>query len=206
MARSKSSKGWLKEHFKDPYVARAQADGYRSRAVYKLIEIDEKDRLVRRGDTLLELGAAPGGWTEYLSRAVSHHGKVVASDILPMDSIAGVSFVLGDFTTESVYKQILEALGPGKCDGVLSDMAPNLSGVPSVDQPRAMYLAELARDIAVDTLNPEGFFLAKVFQGEGYDAFLAETRKAFKRVATRKPDASRDRSREVYVLARTLVL
>ncbi|MEM9604563.1 MAG: 23S rRNA (uridine(2552)-2'-O)-methyltransferase RlmE [Pseudomonadota bacterium] len=206
MARSKSSKGWLKEHFKDPYVARAQSDGYRSRAVYKLIEIDQRDRLVRPGQRLLELGAAPGGWTEYLAAQVGTSGRVVASDILPMDSVAGVDFVLGDFTEDAVYQRLFEALGSEKCNGVLSDMAPNLSGVSSVDQPRAMYLAELARDIAVDTLRPDGFLLAKVFQGEGYDAFLSETRKRFAKVATRKPDASRDRSREVYVLARTLVL
>ncbi|MEM7378904.1 MAG: SAM-dependent methyltransferase [Pseudomonadota bacterium] len=206
MARSKSSKGWLKEHFKDPYVARAQAEGYRSRAVYKLIEIDKKDRLVLPGQRLLELGAAPGGWTEYLAERVTPSGRVVASDILPMDGVAGVDFVLGDFTDDLVYKRLFEALGSEKCNGVLSDMAPNLSGVPSVDQPRAIYLAELARDIAVDTLRPDGFFLAKVFQGEGYDTFLSETRKRFAKVATRKPDASRDRSREVYVLARTLVL
>ncbi len=206
MARSKSSKGWLKEHFSDPYVARAQAEGYRSRAVYKLIEIDQKDRLIRRGQRLLELGAAPGGWTEYLAHAVGDSGRVVASDILPMDSLADVTFVQGDFTEQSVYDEILAALGSDKCNGVVSDMAPNLSGVPSVDQPRAMYLAELARDMAVGTLDAEGFFLAKVFQGEGYDAFLAETRKLFRKVQVRKPGASRDRSREVYVLARTLVL
>ncbi len=206
MARSKSSKGWLKEHFADPYVSRAQAEGYRSRAVYKLIEIDQKDKLVRRGQRLLELGSAPGSWTEYLADKVGDQGRVVASDILPMDALADVTFVQGDFTEESVYDQLIEALGSDKCNGVLSDMAPNLSGVASVDQPRAMYLAELAREIAVDTLEEDGFFLAKVFQGEGYDSFLNETRSLFRKVLVRKPDASRDRSREVYVLARTLVL
>ena len=206
MARSKSSKGWLKEHFSDQFVSQAKAEGYRSRAVYKLIELDQKYQLVKRGDRLLELGAAPGGWSEYLAEAVSHNGTVVASDILAMDSIAGVRFVQGDFTEESVYRLILEALGSEKCNGVLSDMAPNLSGQASVDQPRAMYLAELAREIAVDTLNPDGFFLVKVFQGEGYDDFLTETRRRFRKVVVRKPEASRDRSREVYVLARTLVL
>jgi len=206
MARSKSSKGWLKEHFADPYVSRAQAEGYRSRAVYKLIEIDQKDKLVRRGQRLLELGSAPGSWTEYLADTVGDQGRVVASDILPMDALADVTFVQGDFTEKAVYDQLLEALGSDKCNGVLSDMAPNLSGVASVDQPRAMYLAELAREIAVDTLEEDGFFLAKVFQGEGYDSFLNETRSLFRKVLVRKPDASRDRSREVYVLARTLVL
>lgn len=204
MSRSKSSKSWLREHFSDPYVAKALADGYRSRAAYKLIELDKKDKLIHRGDRLLELGAAPGGWTEYLADKVSDEGIVVASDLLPMDGIAGVRFVQGDFREESVYRLIVNALNAKKCNGVLSDMAPNLSGVASVDQPRAMYLAELARDIAVDTLERDGFLLMKVLQGEGYDAFLAETRRRFTTVIVRKPGASRNRSREVYVLAKTL--
>lgn len=201
MARSKSSKRWLREHFDDPYTKRAQAEGYRGRAAYKLAEIDEKDRLLRAGMRVVDLGAAPGAWSQYAAQRVGDRGQVVASDVLPLDPIAGVIFVQGDFHEEAVLAEVLAALGDAGADLVLSDMAPNLSGIDAVDQPAAMALTELAGDLACQVLKPGGSLLAKMFQGEGSDAFVAMLRGEFSRVRIRKPRASRDRSREVYVLA-----
>ena len=202
MGRSKSSKGWLKEHFDDPYVKKAQFEGRRSRAWFKLDELDDKDKLLKKGQIVVDLGAAPGGWSEYAIEKVGDNGKVFALDILPMDSIAGVSFIQGDFREESVLKQLLDEMGDSRADLVLSDMAPNISGMSAVDQPRAMYLVELALDLARQVLKPGGVLLVKIFQGEGFDNYLKEVRSAFQSVKTRKPDASRARSREVYILAK----
>lgn len=204
MARSKSSQRWLREHFDDHWVARAQAEGYRSRASFKLLEIHDKDKLFRPGMTVLDLGAAPGGWSQVAARLVGSSGTVVASDILPMDAIADVTFVQGDFREQTVYEQILAHIGGRKVDLVMSDMAPNMSGNRAVDLPRAMYLAELALDMAVNVLNPEGRFLVKVFQGEGFDQYRQALQQTFRRVVSRKPDASRPRSPEVYQLGSTL--
>lgn len=206
MARSKSSGRWLREHFDDPYVKRAQQEGYRSRAVYKLEEIDRRDRLLRPGMTVVDLGAAPGGWSQYARRAVGEKGRVVALDILPMDSMAGVEILQGDFREQEVLDRLLQTLGDRPVDLVISDMAPNISGVNSVDQARAMYLAELAVDLAKQILKPGGDLLLKVFQGEGFDAILAELRRSFKSIVIRKPKASRPRSREVYALARNYIV
>lgn len=202
---SKSSNRWLDEHAADVFVKKAAADGYRSRAVYKLIELDEKDKLIKPGSVILELGAAPGGWTQYLSRKAGDHSTIVASDILAMDALPGVSFVLGDFTEQSTADDIDGVMKNRKADLVLSDMAPNLSGVAVSDQARAMGLVELALESACIYLQSQGIFVAKVFQGEGFDAYLKEVRKCFKNVKIRKPAASRARSREVYVVARNLI-
>lgn len=202
VARSKTSKGWLKEHFDDPYVKKAQKDGYRSRASYKLLEIQEKDRLLRPGMTVVDLGAAPGGWCQVASRLIGERGRIIASDILPMDGIADVTFIQGDFTEDEVFEQILAAIGGQPVDLVISDMAPNMSGTPAVDQPRAMYLCELALDMAARVLRPGGDFLIKVFHGEGFDDYYRDLRTRFDKVLTRKPGASRDRSRETYLLGR----
>ncbi len=206
MARSKSSTGWLKEHFDDEFVARAQRDGYRSRAVYKLIEIDERDKLFKPGQRVVELGSAPGGWTQYLSDKLGDQGTVVASDILPMDGYAGVEFILGDFSEQVVFDQILAALKGEMADAVISDMAPNVTGQASIDQPRSMYLVELAVDMALQILKPDGVLLMKVFQGEGFDVLIQQLRDNFRSVKMRKPKASRDRSRELYVMARHKIL
>mgnify|MGYP003675245847 FL=1 len=197
MARSKSSAGWLKEHFDDPYVKQSQADGYRSRASYKLLEIQKKDKLFKQGMTVIDLGAAPGGWSQVAQDLVGEKGKVIASDILPMDALTDVVFVQGDFTDENVFDELMSKID-GKVDLVISDMAPNMSGNASVDIPNAMYLVELALDMARQTLKPNGAFIAKVFQGEGFDALLNEMRQSFTKVYSRKPDASRARSREIY--------
>jgi 23S rRNA (uridine2552-2'-O)-methyltransferase len=202
--RSKSSQRWLREHFDDPFVARAQQEGYRSRAVYKLTEIDRRDQLLRPGLRVVDLGAAPGGWSQYAAERVGPSGRVVASDILAMEPIPGVEIVTGDFHQESVLSAILEQLGGEMADLVLSDIAPNLSGTDAIDQPRAMHLCELALDLAVRVLKPNGVFLVKLFQGQGSDEFMRELRRRFARVVVRKPEASRPRSREVYVLARGL--
>lgn len=200
--RSKSSQRWLQEHFKDPHVRQAQDAGYRSRAVYKLLEIDQKDHLFRKGMTVVDLGAAPGAWSQVAAERVGKDGLVVALDLLEVEPIRGVQFLQGDFREEETLQRLLEILGDRKVDLVLSDMAPNISGMRSVDQPRAMYLVELALDLARQVLRPGGDLLMKLFQGEGSDAFLKELRTAFNKVTIRKPGASRDRSREVYVLAR----
>ena len=198
---SKTSKGWMKEHFDDRFVQQSWQDGYRSRASYKLLALDEKDRLLRPGMTVIDLGAAPGGWSQVAAEKIGSDGVVIASDILEMDALADVDFIQGDFTEEQVLEAILDTLGDRPVDLVMSDMAPNMSGMAAIDQPQAMYLVELALDLARHTLSPGGTFLAKVFQGEGFDDFLKELRGSFKRVVTRKPEASRARSREVYLLA-----
>lgn len=197
MARSKSSAGWLKEHFDDQYVKQSQVDGYRSRASYKLLEIQKKDKLFKQGMTVIDLGAAPGGWSQVAQELVGAKGKVIASDILPMAALPDVVFVQGDFTDEHVFDELMSKID-GKVDLVISDMAPNMSGNASVDIPNAMYLVELALDMARQTLKPNGVFIAKVFQGEGFDTLLSEMRKSFTKVYSRKPDASRARSREIY--------
>lgn len=202
MARSKQSKKWLKEHFDDHYVKQAQDAGYRSRAVFKLKEIDEKDRLFRRGMTVVDLGAAPGGWCQYARECLGPDDKVIALDILEMDPIAGVTFLHGDFTEQAVLDSLLALLKGERVNLVLSDMAPNISGMKVVDQPRAMYLAELALDFCQAALVKGGDFLVKVFQGEGSDTYIKALRQQFSQVLVRKPKASRPRSREVYLLAR----
>ena len=202
MARSKTSQGWLKEHFNDPYVKMAQKDGYRSRASYKLLEIQEKDRILRPGITVVDLGAAPGGWSQVTSRVIGDKGRLIASDILEMDSIPDVNFIQGDFIDDAVFAQILEAIGNQPVDLVISDMAPTMSGVRESDQPRAMYLCELALDLSSRVLRPGGDFLIKIFQGEGFDLYHKQVRQMFDKVQMRKPLSSRDRSREQYMLAR----
>jgi len=202
VARSKTSHRWLKEHFDDPYVKMAQRDGYRSRASYKLLEIQEKDRILRPGMTVVDLGAAPGGWSQVTSRVIGDKGTLIASDILPMDSIPDVTFIQGDFTEDEVFAQLLEAIGENPVDLVISDMAPNMSGLPAVDMPRAMFLCELALDLCTRVLRPGGDFLIKIFQGEGFDTYLKSVREGFDKVQMRKPLSSRDRSREQYLLAR----
>ncbi|KPW88998.1 MULTISPECIES: 23S rRNA (uridine(2552)-2'-O)-methyltransferase RlmE [Pseudomonas syringae group] len=202
MARSKTSHNWLKEHFDDKYVKMAQKDGYRSRASYKLLEIQEKDKLIRPGMTVIDLGAAPGGWSQVTSRLIGGQGRLIASDILEMDSIPDVTFIQGDFTEDKILEEILEAVGNTQVDLVISDMAPNMSGLSAVDMPRAMFLCELALDLAGRVLRPGGDFLIKVFQGEGFDVYHKDIRKLFDKVQMRKPSSSRDRSREQYLLAR----
>ncbi|WP_438865582.1 23S rRNA (uridine(2552)-2'-O)-methyltransferase RlmE [Neptunicella sp.] len=202
MARSKTSKKWLDEHVSDPYVKKAQVDGYRSRASYKLIEINEKDKLFRPGNIVMDLGSAPGGWSQIVAPIVGDSGKVIASDILPMDGIIGVTFIQGDFTDEGVYNQILHVLDNHKVDVVVSDMAPNLSGVNTTDQYTSMYLVELALDMARNVLKPGGSFCAKVFQGVGYEEYVKDVRRSFDKVLVRKPAASRPRSREVYLVGK----
>ncbi|MCG5511774.1 23S rRNA (uridine(2552)-2'-O)-methyltransferase RlmE [Ectothiorhodospira shaposhnikovii] len=202
MARSKTSSRWLKEHFSDPFVQKAQQEGWRSRAVYKLQEIQARDRIIRPGMRVLDLGAAPGGWTQFAVGEVGRKGRVIASDILPMDPIEGVAFIQGDFREEAVLEAILAALGDEPADLVICDMAPNTSGVEAVDQPRAMYLAELALDTAGRVLKPGGDFLVKLFHGTGFDDYVKTLRGQFDKVQIRKPEASRSRSREVYALAR----
>ncbi len=221
MAKSKSSRRWLKEHFDDPYVKQAQEQGYRSRSIYKLMEIDEKYRLFRPKMKVLELGAAPGGWSEYtISKIIpkkqlntEFRGMLIAVDLLEMAPISGADIIQGDFTTDETLSQVMQALisgqkinencsdSPQLADLVMSDMAPNISGMNTVDQPRAMYLAELAADLAYKVLKPGGFFLVKLFQGEGFDQFSKEVKSRFKQVRFIKPKASRPRSREVYMLA-----
>ncbi len=200
--RSKSSQKWLQEHNRDHYVKQAQQDGYRSRASYKLLEINQKDRLLYPGLAVIDLGAAPGSWSQVAAKLVGSKGKVIASDILEMDSIVDVDFILGDFTDPVVLQRILGSLEKGLVDLVISDMAPNMSGIKGIDQPKAMYLVELALDLATQVLKPGGNFVVKVFHGEGFDQFMLELKKRFKRVTARKPDASRPRSREVYVVAK----
>lgn len=199
---SKSSRRWLREHFSDPYVKKAHQAGLRSRAVYKLQEIIERDKLFKPGMTVIDLGAAPGSWSELAIKCVGKKGRVIALDILPMEPIEGVEFIQGDFNDEALLEALFAKIGDAKVDWVISDIAPNMSGVDSVDQPRLMAVAELALDFALQVVGGSGGFLVKTFQGEGFDAFLAETRRHFKKVVIRKPKASRGRSREVYILAR----
>ena len=200
MPKSKSSKQWLERHHRDEYVHRARAEGQRSRAVYKLEQIQQKDRILEAGQTVLDLGAAPGGWSEYASRVVGPRGRVLALDILPMDTIAGVEFLQGDFTEQQTLDELLALLGDRPVDLVLSDMAPNLSGVQSVDQPKSIYLVELALELARQQLKPGGGFVAKLFQGEGFDRLIAELREDFATVKLRKPAASSSRSSEIYAV------
>ncbi|GGB39215.1 ribosomal RNA large subunit methyltransferase E [Oceanisphaera marina] len=199
--RSASSTRWLKEHFDDKYVQQAQKKGLRSRAVFKLEELQGRDRLLKHGMTVVDLGAAPGGWSQYSVEQVGLKGKVIACDLLPMDPIAGVDFLQGDFRDEDVLNALLERVGEDKVDVLLSDMAPNMSGTPEVDQPRSMYLVELALDMCRQVLAPKGSFVVKVFQGAGFDEFLLDVRRSFSSVKVRKPDSSRPRSREVYIVA-----
>lgn len=201
MAKSKSSKGWLKEHFDDEYVRRSQQDGYRSRAIYKLIEIDKKDRLIKPGMTIIDLGAAPGGWSEYCVKKLGKNATVVALDILPMEPIDEVTIIEGDFREDAVFEKLMAVMNNAQADLVISDMAPNISGMESVDMPRAYYLCELALDFARQVLKPGGGLLVKLFQGEGFEAYNKELKASFSKVVMRKPKASRARSREIYALA-----
>jgi 23S rRNA (uridine2552-2'-O)-methyltransferase len=201
MAKSKSSKGWLKEHFDDEYVRRSQQDGYRSRAIYKLIEIDKKDRLIKPGMTIIDLGAAPGGWSEYCVKKLGKNGTVVALDILPMEPIEDVTIIQGDFREDAVFEKLMAVMNNERADLVISDMAPNISGMESVDMPRAYHLCELALDLARQVLKPGGGLLVKLFQGEGFEAYNKELKASFSKVVMRKPKASRARSREIYALA-----
>jgi 23S rRNA (uridine2552-2'-O)-methyltransferase len=200
--KKSSSKSWLNEHFKDPYVLQAQRDGYRSRSCYKLLEIQKKDKIIQPGMVMVDLGSAPGGWSQVAGKLVGSKGRVIASDILPMDSLEGVEFIQGDFSDDAVLQQILAAAGDEPVDLVISDMAPNMSGMNAVDQPRSMHLVELALDLARQILRPGGVFLCKVFQGEGFEELMREARGSFGKVIARKPAASRPRSREVYLLAK----
>ena len=204
MARNKTSKAWMHEHVNDPYVRRAQAEGMRSRAAYKLQQLAERDGLLKPGLTVVDLGATPGGWSQVAAAAVGSSGRVVAVDLLEMSPVAGVNFIHGDFCDDVVLAEVERMLGGQGADLVLSDMAPNLSGVAGTDQARSIGLAELALDFAVKHLKPRGNFLVKVFQGSGFEALVAEIRRHFVQVAIRKPDASRSRSNEVYVVARGL--
>lgn len=201
MKPSKTSKQWMREHVNDPYVQLAQKAGYRSRAAYKLLEIDEKDHLLKHGMAVVDLGATPGGWSQVAAAKVGRSGKVIGLDLLPLAPIPGVDFIQGDFRDDAVLKQVEEKLEGRKIGLVISDMAPNISGVASMDQARAMHLAELAMEFAIEHLTPDGSFLVKVFQGAGFEEYLKQMRSSFSKVATRKPKASRDRSSEVYLLA-----
>ena len=194
----------MNEHLNDEYVKKAQKEGYRCRAVYKLLEIIDKNQIITKGNRVLDLGAAPGGWSQVAAKIVGHTGQVIASDILPIEEISGVDFLQGDFTESSVYEKLLSMTKGQKMNTVLSDMAPNMSGQLSVDQPKSMYLAELALDMTIKTLTPNGHFLVKVFQGDGFDAYVQIVRQTFKKVAIKKPKASRARSKEIYLLASQL--
>ncbi|HDZ16331.1 MAG TPA: 23S rRNA (uridine(2552)-2'-O)-methyltransferase RlmE [Methylophaga aminisulfidivorans] len=204
MARSKSSSNWLKEHFDDQYVKQAQKEGHRSRATFKLKEIDDKDKLIRQGMSVVDLGSAPGGWSDYALHKVGDKGTVVALDILEMTPLTGVHFIQGDFREDDVLEELNRVLNGREIDLVLSDMAPNMTGVGSIDQPSSMHLVELALEFALENLSKQGCFLVKVFQGEGFEPFMKTMRDSFSKVVTRKPDASRARSREVYLLGRGL--
>ncbi len=202
MARSKSSREWLDRHLNDEYVKKAQVEGYRSRAVYKLLEIQNRDHLIQPGDVVVDLGAAPGGWSQVVHKIVTPKGAVFALDILPMEAIDGVTFIEGDFREQQPFDKLREALNGRDVDLVISDMAPNLSGMATVDQPRVIYLCELALDFAVQTLKPGGDFLTKIFQGEGFDAYMRQLREKFAGVMVRKPQSSRSKSSEVYLIGR----
>ncbi|KYP97655.1 23S rRNA methyltransferase [Sodalis-like endosymbiont of Proechinophthirus fluctus] len=199
--RSASSSRWLQKHFSDKYVQQAQKKGLRSRAWFKLDEIQQRDKIFRQGMIVVDLGAAPGGWSQYVATQIGDKGRVIACDILPMDPMVGVDFLQGDFRDPPVLQALFERLGEQKVQVVLSDMAPNMSSTPAVDIPKSMYLVELALDMCRDVLAPGGSFLVKVFQGEGFDEYLREIRSLFTKVKIRKPDASRARSREVYIVA-----
>ena len=200
MAKSKSSRRWLAEHFDDQYVKMAQQQGLRSRAAFKLMELDEKYHFIRKGMRVVDLGSAPGSWTQVVQRVLGNTGNIIALDILPMDPLENVTFIQGDFTEDEPLALLEDALNGQTADLVLSDMAPNMSGMGAVDQPRAMYLAELALAFAEQWLEPGGSFVVKVFHGEGFDDYVKQARSLFEKVQIRKPSASRPRSREVYVL------
>jgi len=204
VAKKGSSRRWMHEHLNDEYVKKAQKEGYRSRAVYKLLEIIEKSQIINKGDRILDLGAAPGGWSQVVAKIVGKSGQVIASDILSIEEISGVNFLQGDFTEQSVYDELITLTEGSSIDIVLSDMAPNMSGQLSVDQPKSIYLAELAIDLAVKTLSKNGHFIVKIFQGDGFDDYVKNARKVFKKVSIIKPKASRSRSKEVYLLASQL--
>lgn len=206
MVKKPSSQNWLQRQQKDPYVKQAQQSHYRSRAVYKLIEIDEKDHLFKQGQTIIDLGAAPGSWSQYVSEKIGKKGRLIAIDILPMEPVANTLFLQGDFTEQSVYEQCLQAMGSSRADLVISDMAPNLSGIRAADQARSLYLAELSFDLAKSVLKKGGDMLVKVFEGEGTETYRHDLNEHFERIIVRKPKASRDDSREFYVLARTFRL
>jgi 23S rRNA (uridine2552-2'-O)-methyltransferase len=202
MARSKSSASWLSRHLSDPFVKQAQKDGYRSRSAYKLIELNESDRLLRPGMRVMDLGSTPGGWSQVASRLIGGKGRVLATDILPMDSLVNVDFIQGDFTDEAIVQQLLDWLDGGKFDLIMSDIAPNLSGISIADQAKSIYFLELALDTVRKTLKPDATFVAKMFQGSGSDQYLKELRTYFGKVSIRKPAASRKESREVYLVAK----
>ena len=204
MKKSPSSKQWLRRHVDDPYVQRSKREGYRSRAAYKLLEIDERDKLLKPGMVVVDLGAAPGGWCQVLGKLAGPQGLVVAIDLLAMPPVTGVTFIQGDFTQTRGLLALAEALGGKKADLILSDMSPNLTGIPFTDQARSMALAELALDFALAHLKPGGAFLVKVFQGDGYQEFVKLVKQRFEKVVVRKPNASRDESAEQYLLARVL--
>lgn len=202
MKKNKTSRAWVHDHLNDPYVQRAQADGYRARAAYKLLEIDERDHLLKPGAIIVDLGAAPGSWCQLVARRCGPKARIFALDLLQMEPVAGVDFLLGDFTEDAVLEALEGRLEGARVDVVLSDMAPNLSGVATVDQARSIHLCELALDFAVRHLRPGGQFVVKVFQGEGFMAFRKQMEAAFSSVQVRKPKASRDRSAEVYLLGK----
>ncbi|EKT61540.1 23S rRNA (uridine(2552)-2'-O)-methyltransferase RlmE [Providencia sneebia] len=204
--RSASSSRWLQEHFSDKFVQQAQKKGLRSRAWFKLDEIQQGDKIFKPGMTVVDLGAAPGGWSQYVVSQIGNNGRVIACDLLPMDPIVGVDFLQGDFRDEAVLAALLERVGEKKVQVVMSDMAPNMSGTPAVDIPRSMYLVELALDMCRTVLAPGGSFIVKVFQGEGFDEYLRDIRSLFTKVKVRKPESSRARSREVYIVATGLKL
>ena len=206
MARSKTSQKWLDRHVNDDYVKRSVKEGYRSRAVYKLLELNDKSQFLKKGQTIVDLGAAPGGWLQVASKIAGDKGLVIGLDLLPIDPIVDVVTIEGDFREESVLKKLENTLNGQKIDVVLSDMAPNLSGVTAVDQPRAIYLCELALDFALQHLKPGGWLVVKVFQGEGFEAFLKQVREHFRNVSMKKPKASRPKSREMYLVAGNLKL
>ncbi|HWR80850.1 MAG TPA: 23S rRNA (uridine(2552)-2'-O)-methyltransferase RlmE [Pseudomonas sp.] len=202
MKRSKSSRRWLDEHVNDPYVKQAQKDGLRSRSSYKLIELNEKDKLIRPGMLVMDLGSAPGGWSQVAGGLVGEKGRVLATDILPMAALDNVEFIQGDFTDDAVFRQLLDNLDGNQPDLIVSDIAPNISGVAASDQASSMYLVELTLDMVRQVLKPGGNYVVKVFQGEGSDQFLKDVRSSFEKVVIRKPEASRPRSREVYFVAK----
>ncbi len=202
MARTKSSASWMSRHLSDPFVKQAQKDGFRSRSAYKLIELNEKDRLIRPGMRILDLGSAPGGWSQVASRIVGAKGRVLATDILPMDALPNVDFIRGDFTEDATVEQLLDWLGGGRFDLIVSDIAPNITGISSADQASSIYFLELALDTVRKTLEPGATFVAKMFQGSGSDEYLKELRAHFDKVSIRKPAASRKESREVYLVAK----
>jgi len=206
MAKDSSKKHWLTRQQKDPYVKQAQLSHYRSRAVYKLIEIDDRDHLFQQGQSVIDLGAAPGSWSQYVSEKIGHHGRLIAIDILPMDPIVNTLFIKGDFTEQPVVEECLQAMNHGKADLVISDMSPNLSGIRATDQARSLHLAELSFDLAKSVLKQGGDMLVKLFEGEGTDIYRHDLKEHFRKIIVRKPKASRDDSREFYVLARAFRL